>query len=232
MTQIKALNTPETILLLGTDASGKNHVANFMADMIAASGHTVEKRDGWLSKEAADIVSSEDKSSFDLMKEQAFITAFRVTKSMIPLLAGLLVRLDLIRFRRSNRRTIVIGHHAFRVLAFYLGHVCQREEEIIIPGYLDRILRAIVPATGVKSIVLDIDDRIRKQRIARRQAEGKADVFDRYMAEDGVRSERIENYLVWLSRRYLNAYVLENNDLDERELADEINRAFTAFGTR
>lgn len=232
MTHIKALNPPETILLLGTDASGKNHVANFMADMIEASGHSVEKRDGWLSKKAADIVSSEDKSTLDLMKEQAFIAAFAVTKSLIPLLAGLLVKLDLIRFRRSNRRIIVIGHHAFRVLAFYLGHVCRKEEEIFIPLYLDRILRTIVPATGVKSIVLDIDDRIRKQRIARRKAEGKADVFDRYMAEDGVRSERIEYYLVWLSRRYLSAYVLENNDLDKRELAEEINRAFMAFGNR
>jgi len=43
------------------------------------------------------------------------------------------------------------------------------------------------------------------------------------------RSERIESFLVWLGRRYLNAVVIENNDLDDAELTLRIQAAFDRF---
>ncbi len=49
------------------------------------------------------------------------------------------------------------------------------------------------------------------------------------MAKDAVRSERIENFLVWIGEKYLNAVVIENDDLNETELFDRISEAFDEF---
>ncbi len=69
----------------------------------------------------------------------------------------------------------------------------------------------------------------KKGRIARRISSGTVDNFDRYMAEDEVRSERIESFLVWLARKYLDAVVIENNDLMDADLSDAVCEAFFSF---
>ena len=66
---------PDILLIIGTDASGKNHVANFVNDMYEKSGYGIEKRDGWFSAEASDVVSSEDKGFFSLLKEKIFLSS-------------------------------------------------------------------------------------------------------------------------------------------------------------
>lgn len=224
-----AEKSPETLLILGTDASGKNHVANFIVGMLEKSGHKVEKREGWFSKKESDAVSSEDKGLVDLLKEDVFIAVFPLIKHIIPMLSVFLIRNDLRRFKKTNKKVLVISHTAIRILVFYLGHVYSCERDIRIPGVLRKTLKSVIPATGAKTIVLDIDDRIRKSRVAARMLKGKADNFDRYMAKDGVRSERIESFMVWIAEKYLDAEKIENNDLDDSELVAEINRAFLKF---
>lgn len=49
---------PATLLILGTDASGKNYVANFITEIIENSGFETEKRDGWLSAGPTQIEST------------------------------------------------------------------------------------------------------------------------------------------------------------------------------
>lgn len=44
---------------------------------------------------------------------------------------------------------------------------------------------------GLFTVVLDIEDRIRKKRIQQREHVWEADNSDRYLAENGERSERI-----------------------------------------
>ena len=65
----------------------------------------------------------------------------------------------------------------------------------------------------------------RRRRIAARIQSGTVDPFDRYMLADPDRAERIEHCLVELATRYLNATVIENDDLDDAALARELNRA-------
>ena len=214
---------PEVLVILGTDAAGKNHVAEALARTLIRSGRRVEPREGWFSK--APTAAEAEKGAMSLFQEQLFLSTFGVNQYLIPSLIALLVRRDLRRFRKPDHPLIVVSHTGLRILAFYLGHRFRRIDDIRIPAFLDLALRAILPVTRAKAIVLDIDDHIRRQRISRRTRGGDVDPFDRYMARDSVRSERIENIMVWLGRTYLNAVRIENNDLDEGELMIEVFKA-------
>jgi 2-phosphoglycerate kinase len=85
---------------------------------------------------------------------------------------------------------------------------------------------ALPPQTTV--VVLDVAPATRRRRIAARIRSGTVDPFDRYLLADLDRAERIEGCLVELATRYLNAAVIENDDLDdaalERELARTLGR--------
>ncbi len=229
----EGIEPPGVLLVLGTDASGKNHVANLIVSMLERSGRRVEKREGGFSKRRTDATSSEDKGPIRLLLEQSFLTTFPVNRGWLPLLLTALIARDLKRFRPVEGTTVlVISHTALRILAFILGHRFRRTGEIRIPRHLDLVLRHMVPVTGAKTIVLDIADEIRRKRIDLRRRSGTMDNFDRYMALDPVRSERIEHFLVWLAKRYLNAVVIENDDLDDAALTTEVLRAFSIFARR
>lgn len=214
---------PEVLVILGTDAAGKNHVAEALASMLARSGRRVELREGWFSK--IPTAAEAEKSALSLFQEQLFLSTFGINQYLIPSLIALLIKRDLRRFRKPDHPLIVVSHTGLRILAFYLGHRFRRIDDIRMPAFLDLALRTILPVTRAKAIVLDIEDHIRRQRIARRTRGGDVDPFDRYMARDSVRSERIESIMVWLGRTYLNAVKIENNDLSEAELRDEVLRA-------
>lgn len=214
---------PEVLVILGTDAAGKNHVADVVARALARSGRRVELREGWFSKPPTPVEA--EKGALSLFQEQLFLSTFGINRYLIPSLITLLVKRDLRRFRKPDHPLIVVSHTGLRILAFYLGHRFRRLEDIRMPAFLDLTLRALLPVTRAKAIVLDIDDHIRRQRIARRTRGGDVDPFDRYMARDSARSERIENIMVWLGQTYLNAFRIENNDLDEAELTGEVFRA-------
>jgi len=223
---------PDTLLILGTDASGKNHIANLIVRILEKSGYGIEKREGWFSEKASDAVSSEDKGFIDLLIEKMVLITFPLTQYMMPFLLTLLIKRDLNRFGKTgktDKKVIVISHSALRVLAFYLGHKFYNEETIKIPHYLRIALRAIKPATQANTIVLDIAPEIRHHRIAHREKHGKMDNFDHYMAQDTIRSERIESFLVWLAKTYLDAVIIENNDLNDAELINLIEAAFYRF---
>ncbi|MCP4107838.1 MAG: hypothetical protein GY749_20225 [Desulfobacteraceae bacterium] len=226
---INSVQYPDILLILGTDASGKNYVTNFIADILEKSDRDFEKRDGWFSNKAADIISSEDKSRTDLLKEKIFLSTFHLTSFFMPLLINFLIKMDLRKFKRTDKIIIVISHTGFRILAFYLGHMYDCKESIKLPHYLDRTLRSVITVTRSKTIVLDIADKVRQNRIAKRVTTGKADNFDKYMAKDNIRSERIESFLVWLAETYLNAVKIENDDLNDKELSLQIYRAFYEF---
>ena len=66
---------------------------------------------------------------------------------------------------------------------------------------------------------------IRQRRIDARIECGTVDPFDRYMLADRVRAERIEGGLVELAVGFLNAPVIENNDLDAAALEAALARA-------
>lgn len=213
----------DTLMIIGTDLSGKNHVANLLVDELHGKGLRVEKREGKFSAPPTTATTSEDKSAAALFAEWAFIHTFALHHRLIPLVVTHLIKKDLRKFRQApDRVTLVISHTPLRVLAFYLAHLYERKEEIRLPTHLDNALKSL-KTTGVRALVLDIDHHIREQRAAQRKARETLDHFDRYLAADHELSERMEDFLIWLCRTYLGASKLLNNDLTDRELIAHIH---------
>ncbi len=229
MAEISTFALPDVLLILGTDLSGKNHVANLLADIARDRGCRVEKRQGAFAAQPTRLLTSEEKGAMRLLAEWAYLATLPLHRFLIPFMVNLLVRMDLRAFQRPpDSVLIVISHTALRLLALYLGCTFQDEAAIRLPAFLDRTLREITPCTGARAIVLDIDHAVRRQRMAGRAARGKADPFDRYMEKDDVRSERIEAFLVWLGIYYFGAVRLENNDSSDLDLLERFQQALAS----
>lgn len=219
---------PDVILLLGTDASGKDHVANVLMKMIHDSGGEVEKRQRFFSGTPTRAVSSEGKGAFETLQEKLFLRFFKHLGPILPMLVSLVTLWDLRRFRLpKEKKLVVIGHNCMRALGFYLAHNFKSPEQIRLPWYLVRVIETLLSKTEVHVIALDVEDHVRKQRIAKRISEGAEDEFDKYMHKDGDRSEHIEACLVYLSLKYLEGQLIENNDLTEEELRDLLKTGFS-----
>lgn len=210
---------PETLLILGTDLAGKDHFANVLTDAAVATGLKVERRRGALSARPNERRSSENKAFLNLWLEWIFLMTLPLHRRFLPYAIALFIEHDLRRFRRpDDSSVIVVSHTALRLLAFGFAHLFERSEDIKVPAMVDRALRALVPATGARTVVLDIDHQVREDRMQDRLRRGTADYFDRYMAKDPHRSERIESFLVWIGITYLGAVRIENNNLSDAEL--------------
>lgn len=209
---------PEITLILGTDAAGKDHVANILTRMIAEKGGDVEKRQRFLCGKVTTASSSVGKSYFELLLELMFLALYPYLG--LPLLTMLtyLLKRDCLRFKQSPKKLVIVGHNCLRGLAFHWGRKLRKGEEITVPPALSSALAEMSAIPGFHVVVLDVDDEIRQKRIRHRAKHGEADNFDRYMARDSLRSEGIESTLVWLAREYLNGQLIENNDLPEQEL--------------
>ena len=215
---------PPVLLILGTDAAGKDYVAEFLIRRWRAAGHHVEKRAGGFAAPAADArSSSERKGRWGRFQERAFLGLFPLLRPLLPAVARLLLARDRRRFRPSVVPLVVVSHTALRLLALVLGRQRERRDALGHPA-LARALRAARPP-DTTVVVLDVAPATRRRRIAARIQSGTVDPFDRYMLADPDRAERIEHCLVELATRYLNATVIENDDLDDAALARELNRA-------
>lgn len=211
-------NFPHTLLILGTDMAGKDHCANVIADAAQVAGIQLERRRGSLSARPNQQRSSEGKGFFRLLLERAFLATLPFHCRLLPWITTLLILRDLHRFQRLHKGSVlVVSHTAIRLLAFALGHLFTCVEEIRLPAITVRALHAMA-ATGLRCVVLDIDHAVRAQRLAQRNSRGTLDYFDRYMGKDPQRSERIEEFLVWMSCTYLGAVRVENNNLSDAEL--------------
>lgn len=218
---------PDVILLLGTDASGKDHVANILVKMIEEAGGVAEKRQRFFGGRSTRAASSENKGFLDTLQERVFLVLFSRLGFLLPLLLSIITRWDLWRYRRpAGKNLVVVGHNGLRALAFHLGHRFTSAADIRLPGYLASTLQRVRKRTGAHVIVLDVEDHVRRKRIAARLAEGAEDTFDRYMNSDSARGEHIEACLVHLVLDYLDGRLIENNDLSENELKMRMQSGF------
>ena len=214
---------PPLLLILGTDLAGKDHCANVVADTADAAGVIVERRRGAFSGRTAQHRTSEHKPLFALWLEWLFLATLPLHCWLLPYVTAWLIFFDLRRFSQPQRTSVlVVSHTALRLLAFALGHRFERTEQIQLPAITRRALQAIIPATSVVTVALDIDHRVREKRMAERAGRGTVDHFDRYMASDPGRSERIEQFLVWIGQTFLNAITIVNNDLSDAELLAQL----------
>ncbi|WP_028586080.1 P-loop NTPase family protein [Desulfogranum mediterraneum] len=217
---------PELILIVGTDAAGKDHLARIVEEMILEAGYPVEKRKRLLCGKLTREHSSSAKSWFELCLEKAFIRCFPSARRWLPWLLTLLLRRDIRRFSHPQKKVVIVGHNYLRGLALSWGHPAHSQWPRHISPLLEQTLAEMRALPGFHAIVLDVDDAIRKKRISRRLALGEADNFDCYMAEDRERSERIEEILVQLVKDHLGGQLIRNNDLTEKELRTLLSQGF------
>lgn len=217
---------PPVLLILGTDAAGKDYVADFLIRRWQAAGHILEKRAGGFSAPIIDArSSSERKGRWGRFREQVFLNLFPLLRPLIPNIVRWLLERDLRRFRPSALSQVVVSHTVLRLLAFTLGQRRESEIALVRCSALADVLRTVVPTTKAVVVVLDIDPNLRHRRIQHRIQNGTVDPFDRYMVADPQRAEQIEACLVALATRYLNATVIANNDLDEASLEAALTQA-------
>jgi len=216
---------PPILLVLGTDAAGKDYVAEFLIHRWQAAGHPVEKRAGGFAAPAADArSSSERKGPWGRFRERAFLALFPLLRRLLPAAARLLLARDRRRFRPSAIPLVVVSHTALRLVALILAEQRAGGSGLARSPALERaVCAALPPQTTV--VVLDVAPTTRQRRIAARIRSGTVDPFDHYMLADPERAERIERCLVQLATRYLDAAVVENDDLDDAALERELARA-------
>jgi len=216
---------PHTILLLGTDASGKNHVARLIQRNLEAMNCDLVVREGWLCGAIATANHHGDKGGLSLLAERCFILLFPLIKWVLPLGMAVLLRWDAWRFKRSKQKTLVVSHNALRILAFYLGQNSRYLKSKTLPKWLEQAICCIQRVSNAMVIVLDVEDHTRQQRIQHRLNEGSIDPFDQFMANDSERSEQIEACLVHIATHYYQAHLIENNDLDDEALWAQFQKA-------
>ncbi|MEM7248427.1 MAG: hypothetical protein AAF533_24045 [Acidobacteriota bacterium] len=221
---------PATLLVLGTDASGKDHVANVLEKAYAEAGHEAERRNSRFSGSVSQATTSEDKGALSLLAERIFLRTFPILHRLLPLVVTVYLKLDGVLFRESSRPLIVVSHTALRVLALCLAHRHRTRDELRLPSSLERALVSLRERTQPVTMVLDCEDATRRRRIREREKRGKADHFDRFMARDSERSERTEDFLVWIAVTYLGAVHVLNDDLDDDELLLAFHQAATSVG--
>lgn len=229
MTSTTPLTTiPDIVLIIGTDAAGKDHIANIVAKMISEAGGSVEKRKRFLSGKVTREASSTNKSKVDLFLERSFLRLYPYLGKLLPLALDIVLKRDLNHFKYPGEKLVVVGHNCLRGLAFHWGHRHDGTGQIRMPSGLQATLKKMRSLKGLHVLVLDVDDEVRKKRIEQRAALGEADYFDLYMAENSERSERIESVLVWLTQEYLNGQLIENNDLAETDIRSLLQEGFSA----
>lgn len=216
---------PGIILIVGTDASGKDHLADILTQMITEAGGTWEKRKRLLTGKPTQERYNTPKSRLELLQEKLFLLFLPSLGFLLPWGAEKILRHDIKKIRRqvSQNKVVVVGHNCLRGLAFYWGHH-SGSRHISTP--LAQTLQRMHTIPGLFTIVLNVDDSLRKIRIANRAKQGLADHFDDYLMRNEALSVRIEETLVWLTRTYLGAMLIRNDDLPEEELRALLAQGF------
>lgn len=218
---------PRTIVLLGTDASGKNHVARVWAQRMTELGLAPILQEGWLGSAPVAPDLDEAKSWFSHLAERTFLFVYPWIAWGMPFALNLLIHRDIRRFPADDRRRLVVSHSALRILAFCLG---ARGHGIDTLSESTRhAVRELYKRSRALVIVLDVDHEVRRRRIEARVAEADADPFDRFMLADPVRSERIEACLVGLAVEHMDAHLIINNSLGDEALWAQLKEACKAL---
>ena len=208
----------KTLLIVGTDASGKDHIANIVEKIAQENSCPFEKRKRYLCGKKTREKTSTAKTLVELILEKGFLLLFPYLGFLIPWLINILLRKDVARYQQPKKFVVIVGHNCLRGLAFYWGHKLQNPEDIPFSASLERTFETMRNMHNLHIVVLDIEDSIRKKRIEQRRKVGEADIFDVYMAKNSERSERIEGFLVWLVQKKLGGKLIENNDLSEKSI--------------
>ena len=217
---------PDVFLLLGTDAAGKDYVANILAKMIHEGGGIVQKRRGFFSANSSRMKDSTKKSFFDYAQERLFLALYVPLAPLMPMFLHGLMLFDMARYRQPESKLIVIGHHGLRALAFHLARNEKTASSFLLPAYLRKTIGLMRKKTRAHVIVIDVNESIRQRRISDRVAAGREDFLDIYMVLNRARADRIEGSLVRVATELMGGAKLTNDDLPEKDIRSFLSNSF------
>jgi len=214
---------PRVLLILGTDASGKDHVADVLVRRWEALGFPVEKREGRLSAPPVKRGSSNDrKGALAHGLEALFLRSLPCIRGLLRWVLPRLLAQDIRCFRAGGRSVVVASQTALRLAAFLASESVELWPESV--RWRDSLQRlAAIP--GLRVLLLRVSGEIRERRIRERVASGVSDPFDRFLLRDPDRARRFDDHLMRLGTEFLDGVVIENNDLDDDALESAVQRA-------
>lgn len=214
-TQERTAQRPNLVLILGTDASGKDHVARLVLAHLQEAGVFLEKRRGWLSAPACAADSSEHKGPGRLFAERLFLRIYPLIAWALPTALTLCILADVLTYRLLRRSPVmVVSHTALRLLAFHMGH----DDAFSMPSHLRRAL-AKLRGQGLQTLFVTTEREVRLGRIHDRILRDKVDHFDLYMARRPRHGERVTDALERIAVDFLHAHTIRNDAHGDAHIA-------------
>jgi len=216
---------PRVLLILGTDASGKDHVADGLIGRWEQMGFPVEKREGRLSARPGDRrPSTERKGLLNHALEWLFLRSLPWIRWLLRWVLPRLLAADVRRFH-AREPAVVVSQTDLRLAAFL-----DSEFDSPTPSSprWQEALRRLAALPDLRVLLLRVSGPVRERRIRHRVATGVSDPFDRLLLADPARARRFDECLTRLATEALGAGVIENNDLDARALEAAVARALGA----
>ena len=212
------------VLILGTDASGKDHVARLVLAHLQKAGVFLEKRRGWLSAPACAADSSEHKGPGRLFAERLFLRIYPLIAWALPTALTQCILADVLTYRTQRRRPVmVVSHTALRLLAFHMGH----DDAFIMPSHLRRAL-AKLRGQGLQTLFVTTERHVRLGRIEDRIRRDKVDHFDLYMARRPRHGERVTDALERIAVEHLQARTIRNDAHGDEHIAAALDEIWPA----
>jgi hypothetical protein len=212
---MKGQDLPRLVLILGTDASGKDHVARLALAHLQGAGVCLEKRRGWLSAPACAADSSEHKSSGRLFAERLFLRIYPLIAWALPTALTLCILADALIYRLARRKpAMVVSHTALRLLAFHMGH----EDTFHMPIRLGKAL-ATLRGQELRTLFVTTERHVRMGRIHDRIQRNKVDNFDLYMFKRPRHGERVTDALERIAVEHLRARTIPNDAHGDEHIA-------------
>lgn len=216
---------PRILLILGTDAAGKDHVADFLIRRWHGAGIAVEKREGRLSASPADPrPSTERKGILNHALEALFLRCLPWIRWLLRWTLPRLLAHDVHRLASPPQAVLVVSQTDLRLAAFL-------DSEFPSPPPASRpwqeSLRRLAAIPGLRVLLLRVSGPVRKRRIQHRVTSGVSDPFDRFLLSDPARARRFDECLTRLAINALGAAVIDNEDLGEEELETAVAQALS-----
>ena len=223
-TSASLANGCSLVLILGTDASGKDHVARLVMRHLQGVGIFLEKRRGWLSAPACAADSSEHKGPGRLFAERLFLRIYPLIAWALPTALTLCILADVLIYRTLRRRPVMlVSHTALRLLAFHMGH----DDAFRMPAHLEKSL-AKLRGLGLQTLFVTTERHVRLGRIQDRIRRDKVDHFDLYMADRPHHGERVTDALERIAVDFLHAHTIRNDAHGDAHIALALHEIWPA----
>lgn len=217
------------VLFLGMDAAGKDHIANILTGMIEERGLTVEKRRSFFCGRRSVTKDSSKKTIFAKIRQKLFLSLHGPFAPFVPPALNWLMQRDVRHFVPPKSKLVVVGHHPIKALGFYLAQTGRGSQDFTIPRQIEKTLRQMNRKTNAHVVMVDVDEKIRAQRVAQRIKAGQCNDLDLFIQHHPKQAKLIEEKMIYVAQEIFGGVRLTNNNLSLDEIKEQL---FDGFARR